>query len=101
MIVHGPVNGHDRTERFELVQDRRRREVACVDEQARLRDELETSARKGSRPARHVRVCDEGDHGTASARSTREEPARFPDELAVGVHLAVRTQVADQVPVDP
>jgi hypothetical protein len=63
-LVHVPVDGfHGRTECPELVRERRRREVAPVQDQVRAAEQLRAGIRKGPRPTRQVRVGDDGDAG--------------------------------------
>jgi hypothetical protein len=60
-LVHVPRHCLDRREPAELVQHRRRDEIACVKDELCLLQPPQTPGRQSSRPARHMCVGDDGD----------------------------------------
>jgi hypothetical protein len=61
-LVHVPVDADDgRAESLQLAEERERGEVACVEDQIRRAAHLDATAGQHARPARQVRVGDDGD----------------------------------------
>jgi hypothetical protein len=71
-LVHVPVDGLDRRDRRELPQHRGGGDVARVEDQVGAPEFSEARLRQAPRPARQVRVGDDGD----ACQTARKRPSR-------------------------
>jgi hypothetical protein len=68
-VVHVPADGSSRRDLFELGQDRERRQIAGVQDQLRVMEELDARVRQASPSPRQVRVADDREQAAIILRA--------------------------------